>query len=270
MFDYQQQQANFAAHIRNPDKYAVSDDSIEARRLTIYSELFFNNIEGFLANSFPVLKSLMSEADWLILARHFIEYHQSHSPYFLEIPQEFLQYLQDDTLPFYQQQPNLAGFSQALAHYEWLELALDVAQQAFSVAKGVCPADDRLLSMRAVVSPLAYPAIYAWPVHKICSDYMPTAPSAEPECLIVYRDRGDEVQFMQANPATLRLLELLQQADVDPETDVAADVSSSLLSVDDAITTLANEMGQDKQAIVTFALGLLRQLHQQDIISHFE
>ncbi|MCW9031410.1 MAG: DNA-binding domain-containing protein, partial [Gammaproteobacteria bacterium] len=49
-------QYEFAAHIRNPALNQKPAD-IEARRMKIYNELFYNNIEDFIANTYPVLKS---------------------------------------------------------------------------------------------------------------------------------------------------------------------------------------------------------------------
>ena len=61
-----QQQYEFAAHIRDPEHKPAPDD-IEDRRMGIYRELFYNNVEGFLSNSFPVLRKLMDDDR---LARH--------------------------------------------------------------------------------------------------------------------------------------------------------------------------------------------------------
>ena len=255
MLDYQEKQAEFAAHIRNPDKNKVSDTSIEARRLKVYSELFFNNIESFLSSSFPVLKSLLTESLWLDLCRDFLENFQCQSPYFLEIPEEFLAYLEDAERPIYSQAPNISPFIQALAHYEWLELAVDVSEEVFKHPKGLPLAHDEL-DKTAVISELVVSAAYQWPVHKISSDFIPDEPNTEPTCLVVYRDRQYEVAFMEANPATLRLLALLSE-DAVPAIKVV-------------IQRLADELQQPAENIQPFVVDLLNQLHGLDIISHFE
>ena len=85
----------FAAHIRDPENQPAPD-KIEDRRLGIYRNLFFNNVEGFLGNTFPILKSLYDEGAWLELARSFYSKHHCQSPYFLEISREFLDYLQSE------------------------------------------------------------------------------------------------------------------------------------------------------------------------------
>lgn len=82
-------QQAFMAYIRDPDNQPAPS-GIESRRLKIYQELFFNNIEGFVSSAFPVLKSLYPATQWLALVRQFFVKHHCKSPYFLEISQEFL------------------------------------------------------------------------------------------------------------------------------------------------------------------------------------
>lgn len=69
--NFQNVQYQFAAHIRNPQENAAPE-GIEDRRMAIYRDLFFNNVEGFLAGNFPVLKLISSEQYWLRLARDFL------------------------------------------------------------------------------------------------------------------------------------------------------------------------------------------------------
>ena len=119
---FMQRQYEFAAHIRDPDNQPAPDD-IEDRRMGIYRELFYNNVEGFLSSSFPVLRKLMDDASWHAMARDFYARHRCHSPLFLEIPREFLNYLQHERID----QADDLPFLWELAHYEWVELALSVA-----------------------------------------------------------------------------------------------------------------------------------------------
>ena len=81
---FQQVQYAFAAHIRDPGQNPPPP-GIEDRRLQIYRELFYNNVEGFLSSGFPVLRSLMTNEDWHAMARDFFSRHRCHTPYFLQI-----------------------------------------------------------------------------------------------------------------------------------------------------------------------------------------
>ena len=53
-------QYQFTGYIRDPENND-KPEGIEQRRLNVYRDLFYNNIEGFISSCFPVLKSLMSE-----------------------------------------------------------------------------------------------------------------------------------------------------------------------------------------------------------------
>ncbi len=203
--DFRATQIDFAAHIRNPTENPAPA-GLEARRLKIYLELFYNNIESFLANSFPIAKKVLGHDHWHVLAREFVHRHGSESPYFLEISQEFLTFLSErDNAP----DEGLPEFLLELAHYEWVELALSVSEEELPVA-GVDAAGD-LLEGRVVVSPLIWCLAYRWPVHKIGPDHLPTAPPEASTELIVYRRADDSVAFMEVNPVTLRLVELLRE-----------------------------------------------------------
>ena len=60
---FQRVQYRFAAHLRDP-KRNPAPRGIEPRRMKIYRELFYNNVEGFLANAFPVLRRITPDARW--------------------------------------------------------------------------------------------------------------------------------------------------------------------------------------------------------------
>ena len=96
-----EQQQLITAHLRDPANN-LAPAGIEDRRLNIYRDLFFNNIEGFLASAFPVFKSLHDEQSWLNLVREFFAQHRCETPYFLSISEEFLDYIDIDTLSLHQ------------------------------------------------------------------------------------------------------------------------------------------------------------------------
>ncbi len=201
---FQQLQYAFAAHLRDPQHQPVPAQ-IEERRMKIYRELFYNNVEGFLASGFPVLRSLMDAVHWHVMVRDFFSRHQCHTPYFLEISQEFLAYLQEERGVHADDFP----FLLELAHYEWLELAMDVDADSLP-ATGFDPEGD-LLQGRPLLSPLVNVACYEYPVHRISRDFIPRSPPEQPTYLIIYRNREDQVRFMEINAVTARMLVLLQE-----------------------------------------------------------
>ncbi len=203
---FKQAQYEFTAHLRDPENNPAPV-GIEDRRMAIYRELLYNNIEAFLGNGFPVIKSIYGETNWHRMVRDFFAHHKSRSPYFLEISQEFLAYLNNEREP---QPEDPAGLTE-LAHYEWVELALNIAEE--SIDMNDIAANGDLLAGHPVLSPLAWPLAYQFPVHKMSPEFLPDVPPAQASYLVVYRNRNDEVKFMEINPVTARLLHLLQDDD---------------------------------------------------------
>lgn len=206
-------QRDFAAHIRDPDRHPAPD-GIEDRRMAIYRRLFFNNLSSLLSSNFPVLRSLYDGQGWATLVRDFYAEHRCQTPLFPELAREFLRYLQDVRSA---QDPesvrnvparNDPPFMLELAHYEWVELAL--SQNERELDDVVVDADGDLLQGRPVLSPLAWPLSYRYPVHRIRPDYQPQSAPAEATHLLVYRDRRDDVKFMQLNTVAQLLLQTLQ------------------------------------------------------------
>lgn len=245
--DFARVQRDLAAHLRDPE-HQPAPEGIEERRLQIYRDLVYNNLAGFLENGFPVLRALLPEARWHELIRAFLARHTAHSPYFVDIPAEFLNFLDSE----YEAAEIDPPFIQALAHYEWLELVAEVSREEFPRA-GVNLAGD-LLTGIPVISPLVHVQGYEWPVHRIAPEFQPAEPLAEPVWLVVYRDRHDEVRFMEINAVTARLLGLLRE---NTERSGRA-----------VLEQIAGEMGApDAEPIVEFGAQTLETLRNHDIVA---
>ncbi|MDD1621515.1 MAG: putative DNA-binding domain-containing protein [Methylococcaceae bacterium] len=200
--DFRSKQAEFAAYIRDPANNPAPSD-VEPRRMAMYRELFFNNIDSFLSSNFPVLRKILNDEQWLELAGDFFAEHRCQTPHFSEIAEEFLAYLQNrknaDDYPFLLE----------LAHYEWVELALAIARAEPRLGDTAFAAD--ILGREIALSPLAWPLAYQYPVQRIAPDFLPLMPPEQATYLIVYRDRDDNVHFMQSTAITFRLLQILEQ-----------------------------------------------------------
>ncbi len=201
---FKKHQYEFTAHLRDPEKNA-RPDGIEDRRMGIYRKLLYNNIEDFIASGFPVIRQIYSDNNWHKMIRDFFANHKSHSPYFLEISQEFIHYLQNERQ---QQAEDPAGLLE-LAHYEWVEMALHVSDEVVSMDN--INANGDLLTQRPIFSPLAWPLVYQFPVHTMGPGNLPVEAPAQATYLVVYRNRNDEVRFLEINPVTARLIALLQE-----------------------------------------------------------
>ncbi len=245
--EFIQAQYAFAGHIRDPERQAPPP-GLEDRRMAVYRELFFNNIENFLSGNFPVLRSIVADEPWESMIRDFLIKHRCQSPYFTEIGVEFLDYLKHERIP---ETPDPA-FLYELAHYERVELDLSIASEP-EPPEGLDPNGD-LLSEHPIVSPLARNLSYRFPVHRIGPDHQPRETPAQPSFLLVYRGRDEAVHFLEINAATAQLVELLQE-----------NPGLSGLSV---LKRLAEALRHpEPEQIVTFGLGILTDLRQRHIIS---
>jgi hypothetical protein len=197
-------QRDFSAHIRDPENRPLPD-GVEERRMKVYSELFFNNIQSLLASNFPVLRKLHDEAGWKALVRDFYANHHCRTPLFPEVSREFLRYLQDERGHREDDPP----FLLELAHYEWIELALDLDERTAEDREA--NPDGDLLDGVPVLTPLLHVLSYRYPVHEIGPDYRPAEAPEEATHLLVYRDRSDRVKFMQLNGVSRLLLGYLQE-----------------------------------------------------------
>lgn len=244
--DFVRQQHEFAAHIRRPDQNPRPGD-VEARRMAIYKELFFTNIQGFLASCFPVLRRITPDLQWQDLVRDFYAEHSCRSPLFSQVAEEFLNYLQQER----QVAPENPPFLVELAHYEWVELALTLSD-----ADENLPAynpDGDLLEDHPLVSPLAWHFSYRYPVQCIGPDYLPDTPPPEPTHLLVYRDRQDRIGFLEINSISLALLELLQS---DPDISGQAALECISQALDHT----------DPARVMQAGIDLLNELHRRDVL----
>lgn len=242
-------QKAFADHLRDPLTHPPPD-GIEPRRMGIYRDLFFNNVDGFLRGFFPVLHSLYSEDDWLSLSKGFFAQHRSETPLFLGIAEEFLAFLQAR----YQPRPGDPPYMRELAHYEWLELALDVAEEEIPIA-GIDP-DGELLGGVPVINPVSALMRYDWPVHRISAQAPDVLPAET--WLLVYRDRGDQVRFQEFNAVAARLFTLARDQDAGP---------GEQRSARELAERIAAELGHAEPAVVIAgALETFQQWRARDVL----
>lgn len=200
-----QQLHAFANNVRECSPHCAEDADTK-RRMDIYRSLFFNNVNGFIQNGFPVLYSLYAEDDWERLVRQFFTEHQCKSPYFIHISQEFVEYLSNSY--------ELAGtdpvFLKELAHYEWLELALSVREPQEAVNYW----QQNGMPETMMASPLCELAGYPYAVHKIGPDYQPDASSGM-HYYLLYRDHQQKVQFQHLSPLSALVMETLSLQPTD-------------------------------------------------------
>ena len=136
-----------------------------------------------------------------------------------------------------------------LAHYEWVELALQIADDELPPHD---PGGD-LLAGKPVPSPLAWALAYCWPVSRIGPEFQPERAPDAPTLLLVRRDTAGDVHFSELSPLVYRLLQLL---DDDATTSGRA-----------ALQALATEAGAtDIPAFIGDGTAMLQRLHGEGVL----
>lgn len=243
---FQQQQLRFTAHIRDPENTPLPD-GVPARRMAIYTEIFFNSINDQLSGNFPVLRQITSDERWFAMVRDFMIRHRSLTPLFTEIALEFLEYLQEEREPKAGDWP----FMLELAHYEYAELAVAISPADEQL--GEYDPNGDLLHGRPLIGPTTWNLSYQWPVHAIGPEHLPLEKPAEPTHLVVYRDRADEVHFLEINAVTQRLLQLLKE---NPEQNGL-----------DVLNSIAVELAHpDPDEVITAGKEILTELRERNVI----
>jgi hypothetical protein len=197
--EFQRYQLAFTAHIRDPRQHP-RPQGVEARRMKLYAALLYNNVESFLLACFPVLRRMLGARRWTRMVRVFFATHRCHTPYFRQIPDEFVQFLQNEWTPPEDYPPWLV----ALAHYEWIELVLSVSNRA--PERAYDPAGDPM-NRAPVLNPALANLRYDWPVHRIAPRRRIRPAETH---LLAFRDAEDRVRFSEINAFTARLLNLLE------------------------------------------------------------
>lgn len=193
-------QNSLGTYLRNPQNHNPPQN-IEKERLTVYQDLLFHNIERILSNTFPVFKKIVSTVYWQNLVRDFFTRHQCQSPFYQEVPREFLSYLQNEK-EWEETEPDYLIY---LAHYEWVELDLFLSAQD---EKNSSNNNNQTTQEQTILyNPVLYFLFYPYPVHLISPEFKPQQTSEN--FYLVYRQPSSgQVEFMVLNKVTARFVEL--------------------------------------------------------------
>lgn len=203
--DFARLQTQFSDYMREPSPENLPE-GLDPARMELYKNLVFNNIHNILCTAFPIIFSILSEAQWDALVRDFIAEHAAQTPIFHFMAREFVTYLCDE-----RDNPSDPPWLYELAHYEWLEVALGFSNEDVSELNFSTPQD--WLKERPVISPLMQVQCYRFPVHRMGRDFHPNEAPEEPSYLIVYRHHDEKVRFMHINAFTAYLLNVLLESE---------------------------------------------------------
>ena len=166
--------------------------------MAIYNRLIYGNIENFCATRFSRTKTILGDDAWHSLIREFVDRHQSSSPYFSQISEEFISFLLME-----RQNATDPPFLLELCHFEWLPLYIDRLADELSPFE-IC---NEPLSATLVTSPLAVVRQYQWPVDRLSQSNLLDSPPPKPTSVIAYRDRAEICHVRVTQSAIAQLAE---------------------------------------------------------------
>ncbi len=242
--DFLSAQKAFSAYLRDPQNQP-KPEGLNERRVAVYENAVFVNIAQFLSDNFPRVKEFFDSQSWDELVRDYIVRHRSDTACFVDLPQEFLSYIEnlrdEDTDP---------PFLYELAHFEWLETLLSTDERKLPE---VSSRSEDVLGGIPIINPIATLVKYNYPVHRLSPENYASDIASDPTFIVAYRRPNHQFGFVDVNMATARLVELL-----------GANETSNGRQL---LEALAAEMGaQDVEAIVTGGADILKQLVQDEVI----
>lgn len=179
-------QAILAEYIRAPQT-ARKPDGIESKRLAVYAQLVRNNLASFLDRCFSETKTFVDDAQWQDLQEAFLQKGTPKSPYFRDIPGQFLYFVQQNQM--------LPENILALMDFEYHQLLSEIAPCAKMHTEW--REDDRL-------SPTQSTFLLHYEVDFLSRDFQYIAD--QPSDIVLWRNMADEVCYTLLNAQQSALL----------------------------------------------------------------
>lgn len=179
--------------------------------LAVYQHLVFSNIDGLLTGNFPIIHQLLGDKRWHNLVENFIQSHQSATPYFSQIAQEFVTFLSQHPLE------ELPRFLAELADYEYAETRVFIAQENESdnnTPHAIC--ENSFITLKSSVLLKKYD----YTVQLISDESIDISSITKPTFILLSRDNDNKVRFLECNTLTFSLLELLRINDASSLSEV--------------------------------------------------
>jgi len=181
---------------------------VPLERLQTYRNHISVGFLGAIETAFPVLRSLVSQAEWNGLLNDFYLKRLTRSPIARQVFREFARYLQKYRGPLLKRLPYL----KELAEYENLEIRLvyDVDRPAPESPESA-EAPESFVRLIPALNPHHALRVYRWPVHRVCRGFSsPRKVKPGRHALLVYRDpESFKIRFLEANPLVAELVGLM-------------------------------------------------------------
>lgn len=209
-YSLQKFQLEFGDYLRSQS----ASDTIPHKVGKIYQDLIFNNVSSFLNQCFPICRAILGD-NFKTLSLYFFQRYPTHSPYFSEIPMQFVDFLSklnDDNDSDWHNAITLQksdadfvpDYLPELAHYEWLELYVDTLPD--TTPKVIIDSNNSYALNHSVQN-----HHYHYPVHTISVDNSDIEPSDA--FLVVLKDNNDKIEFIQINALTHLLIDFMQNSE---------------------------------------------------------
>lgn len=198
-------QKEFCLRLRQQGKGKLPDN-VSENRMALYQALNFHSINSIIKECFPVVRSIITDEQWRRHMTRFLAHQNESTPYFNQLPKAFLDFFKTQSQYFEY------AFLYELAHYEWLELYIELIDKSIETRLVVC--DEQLFDSALQLSPCAFLAHYHYEVDKLGASYL--SDKKTPLTVVVYRDANHKVHFMRINSMTNALLDYVSKKDLMP------------------------------------------------------
>lgn len=238
-------QLAFTGYLRDPGHQRAPAGLARRGPARIYADIVANNMESQVSACFPIARAVLGKRRWRALIRDFLVTHDCRTPYFHEVPDEFLFYLLFERGPDDRTPP----FLSELAHYEWSEMVL-----AIDASPGLAGLDAHgdLARGIPILNPVLALSDYRYPVHLLGPRYQPDIPPPQATHILAFRDLAYQVRFLCLNPVTLQLFAILWDGQ---------------LTGRDAVCQIVRDMDlPDPDAAIAGGLAILADLRDQGAI----
>jgi len=176
---------------------------LDEPRVALYRSLTLSNLHAVISPCFPILLSILPGSIWQDILENFLASHSVKNPLFHQLASEMVSFLQQNPVVDY-------PFAAELAHYEWMELAVEISDSHMPALQEK-PHD--VLQTCWGISSSARMLHYRFPVQTINLHAIPT--DETPTFLIVYRI-AESVHFMKITEFGFQLLNLMAQEHRSP------------------------------------------------------
>ena len=238
-------QREFTRHLRDPHN-VPAPASLDTAGLAIYTNAVIANMEGFMGDNYPRVKAVISAEVFSAMVRDYTIRHESKTPLFVELPGEFLHYLEH-----LRDEPDDPPFLYELAHFDLLENLVSSDEQRLDDVQVNAGGD--VMTAVPIVNPTARLVRYAFAVHLIDVDNEPDEAPLTPTFIVAFRNRANRYGFMDLNVATARTVELL--------------LSDELLTGEQALRAVAAELNHpDVETVIAGGQTVFARLVERDVI----